>query len=367
MGGAQLTGIIRRYRPVQFSLPSSYSTQSWDAQFHDFHDLLGQILLFLTIALSFLSLSKMPSAVVDATPSHKFTVDSFEAGTATAEEIVRSIARNGGCFLRGLIDRESLDLMIKEVQPYLDADEPWEGEFFPKETRRVNGLPTKSPTYTEKVLAHPLYVEVSNQLLTTRSSSWVGDKEEHYVSPPQLNSTSVLAIGPGARAQGLHRDDILHHTKLPKITPEQYTSDRDTALGIFLAASKITVANGATRFIPGSHLDDSSSGPGDESKAVYAEMEPGDAFLMLASCFHGGSANTTTDQVRFLFGSFMCRGYLRQEENQFLANPIEEVKKMPENLQRMIGYSVSSPYCGWVDLKDPISFVRDVKVSYSDL
>ncbi|TVY44465.1 Uncharacterized protein LOCC1_G005154 [Lachnellula occidentalis] len=309
----------------------------------------------------------MPSAIKDAKPTGCFTVDSFVASTTTAGEVVRSISKNGGCFLRGLVDRESLDVMIKEVKPYLDADVPWEGEFFPKETRRVNGLPTKSPTYTEKVLMNPLFVEVSNQLLTTRSSSWVGGKEEHYTSLPQLNSTSVLAIGPGARPQGLHRDDILHHTKLSKITADQYTTDRDTALGIFLAASQTTVANGATRFIPGSHLDNSSFGPGDESKAVYAEMNPGDAFLMLASCFHGGSANTTTDQTRMLFGSFMCRGYLRQEENQFLANPIDEVKKMSEPIQRMIGYSVSSPYCGWVDLKDPISFVRDVTVGYSDL
>lgn len=152
----------------------------------------------------------------------------------------------------------------------------------------VNGLPAKSPIYTEKVLAHPLFVEVSNQLLNARSSAWVGGKEEHYVSSPQLNSTSVLAIGPGARAQGLHRDDMLHYNKQPKITAEQYTTDRDTAVGIFLAASKATIANGATRFIPGSHLDDSTYGPGDESKAVYAEMDPGDAFLMLASCYHGG-------------------------------------------------------------------------------
>ncbi|KAF2815122.1 phytanoyl-CoA dioxygenase family protein [Mytilinidion resinicola] len=308
----------------------------------------------------------MPSAIEDPKPTGGFTVDSFDASTASADKIVRSIARNGGCFLRGLVDRKSLDTMVKEVKPYLEADVPWEGDFFPPETRRVNGLPSKSPSYTEKVLGHPLFVETSNQFLTTRTSTWIGDKEEHHVSLPQLNSTTVLAIGPGARAQSLHRDDSLHHTKLPKITADQYTMDRDTALGIFLAATETTVANGATRFIPGSHLDNSSEGPGDESKTVYAVMEPGDAFLMLASCFHGGSANTT-DQTRMLFGSFMCRGYLRQEENQFLANPIEEVKKMPENIQRMIGYSVSSPYCGWVDLKDPIGLVRDVKVGYADL
>ncbi|KIW36024.1 uncharacterized protein PV06_11252 [Exophiala oligosperma] len=300
-------------------------------------------------------------------PASGYSVESFDASSTTQSEVVESLIRNGGCFLRGMIDQQSIDAMLNDVQPYIDADVPWEGDFFPKETRRVNGLPAKSPLYTEMVLGHPLFTAVSNDLLTTRTSTWIGDKQEHYVSPPYLNSTSVLAIGPGARAQQLHRDDSLHHTKLPKITSDQYTKDRDTALGIFLAASKATVANGATRFIPGSHLDASDYGPGDESKVVYAEMEPGDAFLMLASCFHGGSANTTTDQPRKLFGSFMCRGYLRQEENQFLANPIEEVKKMPESIQRMIGYSVSSPYCGWVDLKDPICFVRDVKSGYKDL
>lgn len=247
-------------------------------------------------------------ATTDITPpTSKVKIGNFDASTATADEVVKSLIENGGCFIRNLIDRETVTEMLNEVQPYLDADVPWEGEFFPKETRRqlmspkvligvltqktgVNGLPAKSPLYTQKVLAHPLYVEVSNRLLTTKSVSWVGDKEEHYESLPQLNSTSVFAIGPGARAQGLHRDDILHHTKLPKITAEQYTPGRDTALGIFTAASKITTANGATRFIPGSHLDDSSYGPGDESKVVFAEMDPGDAFIMLASCYHGGNS-----------------------------------------------------------------------------
>lgn len=64
------------------------------------------------------------------------TVDSFDASIATAGEVVSSLARNGGCFLRGFVDRNNLDTMIKEVQPYVDADVPWEGKFFPKETRR---------------------------------------------------------------------------------------------------------------------------------------------------------------------------------------------------------------------------------------
>lgn len=55
--------------------------------------------------------------------------------------------------------------------------------------------------------------------------------------------------------------------------------------------------------------------PPNEDECFYAELNKGDAFIMLASCYHGGSANTTTDEYRLLFGTFVTRGYLRQEEN----------------------------------------------------
>ena len=47
----------------------------------------------------------------------------------------------------------------------------------------------------------------------------------------------------------------------------------------------------------------------------YAELKKGDAFLMLASCFHGGSANVTKAEYRLVFGTFTTRSWLRQEEN----------------------------------------------------
>ena len=75
---------------------------------------------------------------------------------------------------------------------------------------------------------------------------------------------------------------------------------------------------------------------------------------MLASCFHGGGANTTTDQYRLVFGTFMTRGYLRQEENQFLAVPVEVAKDYDRSTQKIMGYSLSDPACGTVELMDPI-------------
>jgi ectoine hydroxylase-related dioxygenase (phytanoyl-CoA dioxygenase family) len=111
---------------------------------------------------------------------------------------------------------------------------------------------------------------------------------------------------------------------------------------------------GATRFIPGSHLWDYREGPPKESQTVQAELNRGDAFMMLSGCFHGGSANTTDDEYRILLSTFNTRGYLRQEENQYLSNSIESIKKLPPVLQERMGYGLSKPFMGWVDLKSPM-------------
>lgn len=87
-------------------------------------------------------------------------------------------------------------------------------------------------------------------------------------------------------------------------------------------------------------------------------MEKGDAFIMLASAFHGGGSNITKDQHRLMFATFSIRGYLRQEENQFLAVPQEVAKAYDRDIQEFMGYSMSEPSCGWVDQVDPIFVLR---------
>lgn len=94
--------------------------------------------------------------------------------------------------------------------------------------------------------------------------------------------------------------------------------------------------------------------PPDVKQCIYADMEKGDAFLMLASAFHGGGANTTKDEQRLVFGTFVTRGYLRQEENQFLAVPQDVARQYPRDVVEYLGYSISDPACGTVDQLDPI-------------
>lgn len=82
-------------------------------------------------------------------------------------------------------------------------------------------------------------------------------------------------------------------------------------------------------------------------------MEKGDALILLSSCYHGGGANVTKDEYRLAFSTFAVRGYLRQEENQFLAVPMDVVRQYDRDIQKFIGYTMSDPACGYFEELDP--------------
>lgn len=277
-----------------------------------------------------------------------------------ADEVVASLIRHGGCVIRQLIpDKSVLDEIEKDVRPHIEADRPWVGvDFFPPETRRAMGLVGKSQAFTENIPANTLYRDVCSRLLSSTHRAWLGHQLNTTVSEPQLSNTIVFSIGPGAKRQELHRDDSIHHNFLPQLDSyNDYRIGRDTGVGLFVAGKRTTRLNGATRFIPGSHLWGEDRCPNEEL-AYYAELAPGDAFIMLASCYHGGSANMTEEEERLVYSCFMTKGFLRQEENQYLANSVEHVKQYSLDLQKLIGYSVSKPFLGWVNLEDPIKLLH---------
>lgn len=101
-----------------------------------------------------------------------------------------------------------------------------------------------------------------------------------------------------------------HHSD-PRITADQWHVGRDSGIAMFLAGTRTTKENGATRFVPGSHLQGSAEGPGNEDEAVYAEMEKGDCLVMFTSLYHAGSPNLTDDEERLVYTNFSIRGTLR--------------------------------------------------------
>lgn len=279
-------------------------------------------------------------------------VISLDANTATVDEIVEAMKIAGGLVIRNAVSHEALDQIEKDMRPKLDEDAPWEGDFFPKETRRGYQL-LGSPTCAREVIMHPLYQATCDKFLTTKNWFWSGDQKTYSVSKPQIMNTVCFSINPGAHKQPLHRDDWCYHVVAEKVDVYPEDLQRDTGIGWFVAGKDATFENGCTRFIPGSHLWEHERQP-DDALCAYAELKRGDAFMMFASCYHGGGANTTKDQERLLFSCFMTRGWLRQEENQYISFTREQTLKMDKDVQKIAGYQLSEPFLGWVKSTDPM-------------
>jgi ectoine hydroxylase-related dioxygenase (phytanoyl-CoA dioxygenase family) len=89
--------------------------------------------------------------------------------------------------------------------------------------------------------------------------------------------------------------------------------------------------------------------------------------MVLSGCFHGGSANTTKYEERLLYSTFTTRGYLRQEENQYLSNEAAKIKELPLDLQKFAGYELSKPFMGWVDMASPWNWLHPEMATSGDL
>ncbi|KAJ9139199.1 Phytanoyl-CoA dioxygenase family protein [Pleurostoma richardsiae] len=290
----------------------------------------------------------------------------FDAKTCTSAQLVDALKVSGGVIIRNMLAPEEIRQIEADVRPWLDKDVPWEGDFFPPETRRAFGLVSKSETFALRVVGNELYLGVVDALLTSELKyNWVGEKNEATSSKPQLNNTIVFSIGPGARDQALHRDDQIHHQYHPAVA--EHHLGRDAGIGFFIAGKRTTRANGATRFIPGSHLWDYAEGPPREDQCAHAELAPGDGLMVLSGAFHGGSANTTADEERLVFSCFYTRSWMRQEENQYLANDWDRIRALPDWLQERVGWGLSRPFLGWVNLSDPMKLLHPERETNKDL
>lgn len=68
---------------------------------------------------------------------------------------------------------------------------------------------------------------------------------------------------------------------------------------------------------------------------------------MLCSTYHAGGANICepgeVDSIRTLAAIGYSVGYLRQEENQYLANDHATIRGLPIEVQALAGWAISLP------------------------
>jgi ectoine hydroxylase-related dioxygenase (phytanoyl-CoA dioxygenase family) len=264
--------------------------------------------------------------------------------TATLEEVVAVLERDGCVIVRELLDNATVGALKAELAPYLQKTRCGGGSsdsaggfaetrtdaFLGFQTKRSSSLVAKSRTYTSLV-THPLMLAVCDAILGPHCVKY------------QVSATQAIQIGPGEAAQPFHRDDALY----PVPHPLAY----QFLISSIWAMTDFTAANGATRVVPGSHQWNDERVPQDD-EVVAAEMPRGSVVLYLGSTLHGGGPNST-DGYRLGVYLGYSLGWLRQEENQYLVVPPEVARTLPERVQRLIGYQLHGPFLGWVELEDP--------------
>jgi hypothetical protein len=121
-------------------------------------------------------------------------IEEFDSSSATVEDVVNALKIAGGVIVRNFLGMEEINRILKDVNPYLEADKPWDGkqsspatlyrllisdvnftgDFFPPETRRAFGLMGKSHTFATSMVGNPFWMSVTDALLTSHNKhNWV--------------------------------------------------------------------------------------------------------------------------------------------------------------------------------------------------
>jgi ectoine hydroxylase-related dioxygenase (phytanoyl-CoA dioxygenase family) len=286
------------------------------------------------------------------------TIEHFDAPTADPDAVHAIIERDGAVILERLLSAEIVARVNDEVGTVLDAADPDAELFNPimkafhgPRTKQVAGACALSPTFATEVMCHPLLLALCDRILLPSCARY------------QLNLGHLLQRGPGAEEQLLHRDEAVW-SDVPKPAPE-------LQMAAVIAFVDFTRENGATRIVPGSHRwPDRSLLPAEqfahlsktEGQIAYAEMPAGSAVVYTGGTIHAGGSNSTEIPRRGAHLSY-CLGWLRTEENNYLAVPPTIASKLPRQAQELLGYAVhdSIPrgggYLGMVRMQDPVELL----------
>ena len=258
--------------------------------------------------------------------------------TVSIEDLLEILDRDGCAIIKNLATRETIDRIGTELGSDIEDTLPGNGEFVGYRTKRTHTVLTNSKTAGLLAL-QPMIMAVTDKVLGP------------YCNKFQLSSSVVISLGPGEEKQELHRDDLVYPFKHP-ITQQ-------SVITVIWALDEFTEENGATLVVPGSHYWDDERKPNIKD-AVPASMSRGSVVILLGSVYHAGGTNqTNATRTGLLYG--YCLGWLRQEQNQYLAVPPSVAINLPEDLQKLIGYTVHEPFLGWHDLQDPIVVLQDHK------
>ena len=249
------------------------------------------------------------------------------------DTVAESLHRDGFAILENYLSADDVATKRADLERILASNPTGRNDFEGFSTQRIYAVFAKTRTFDAQAI-DPLINGVLEKVLGPGF---------------QLSAPVGISIGPGEKAQPVHRDDGVYPVARPH---------RELVVNTMWALDDFTEANGATVVIPGSHkwVDQQPTGSEDVVRAV---MPAGSVMLFVGSLAHGGGANTT-DKARLGVILEYCAGWVRPQENHILGVPKEIVKDLDPKLQELLGYSVLG-LLGNVDGRNPKKYIDDTR------
>ncbi|MET8842683.1 phytanoyl-CoA dioxygenase family protein [Streptomyces globisporus] len=253
---------------------------------------------------------------------------------ASIEEIMHSMRGNGYAVVEDVLAHETVDALLDEMTPWIDATPFGPDAFAGQRTKRTGSLVARSATARE-LIVHPLIKGVAREVLASSTEF-------------QLSQTQLISAHPGSVAQKPHKDELVWD-----FFP--FAPDHHVMCQFFWALTDFTEENGATRVAPGS--DETDPAEITEEDTIPVEMRKGSVFIFNGKVVHGGGTNRS-DHVRQGLITSYCSGWVRQEENQYLVAPPDIARTFPEDVLRMIGYQQGCFAMGYAgDIEEPMDIL----------
>ena len=248
--------------------------------------------------------------------------------TADLGEIMLVLDADGGVIIESMFPSDVIDTMRDAAVRRAESVVPGSatqgmGEagaaFVGANTIRFSSLGRLTPAYFD-MLENPIFEALADAVLLPHCGSyWV-------------NTGQVMFIGPGEKAQVLHRDANNWWEYMRATWP----NTPEVTLSAMIGLEDITEELGATRVVPGSHRWDHLE-RFEEYESVPAELGPGDALVYSGNVLHGGGANQTDRWRRAMHLSFVA-GWLTPEEACAIDYTTEELQTKSPRVQRLLGH-----------------------------
>lgn len=250
-------------------------------------------------------------------------------------DISAHLRTHGYAIVEDVVDDATMDTLAAEVEPYARRSAAGRDHYDGRYTRRTGALVARCPT-ARRLIMHPTVLATVGEFLD-------------HATTFQLHLTQVISIDPGESDQQLHRDQMAFDF-FP--FPVEYHVQCNT----MWALTDFTAENGATRFRPGtSALSDAEAA---EVDVIQAEMPRGSVLFYDGKVLHAGGANLSNDTRQGVNITYAV-GWVRQEENQFLACPPDVARTLDDDLLRLMGYQQGAFALGYVgDQQDPLAVLR---------